>query len=249
MARVKFQMGQKRAARRDAFMRKRRPIPRNVAVARVPRTLSSPGVIYAFKRTCVANLTMNPSNGFTIAGNVGYGIGLLFTLNGLILNVGAGSATANLPNASEFSALFDQWRIKQVFVKYVYSNNVSTTASPTTFLPTLLVSNDNDDATVPASSAELLQRPEHKIMQLGTNGNTNNIRIVPCKPNAVVSAFTGSVFSGYADATRNQWLDCNYSTIQCYGQKVWWDVERTTNSDVGNLQLYVDFLLEFRGVR
>jgi len=165
------------------------------------------------------------------------------------LNI-AGPFSYSVPNSSEFTALFDQYRIATATVKLVYSNNVSTTAAATTFLPLLYVCEDRDDGNPPTSLGELLQRPETRLWQMGTNGNTSNIRTYKVKPTAVTQLYSGgTAFAAYGDMPPKTWIDTNFPSANLYGFKVWWDTDRLASLDMGNLDIIVDLVYEFRGVR
>jgi len=215
---------------------------------RIPRSLSSSSTVYPFKRTVSGILTLNPSTGFGSGANFSYGLGFSSTLNQLVMRVGAATVNLGVPSSTDFQNLFDQWRVAKVVLKFAYSNNVSTSASGTTFLPMIMYAPDHDDDVAPSSETELLQRPEHKLVQLGSNGNTNNIREFTVYPNIAVAAYQGTL-TAFADASRKTWCDIAYPDIRYYGQKLWWSVERSTNVDIGSFHIFADIYYEFRGVR
>lgn len=249
MARTKMAPG--RADRISKYMARRKSVrtyvPRNVPTARIPGSLVSTRSVYPFKRTCSLRATMNPSTGFTIGAASGFGLSFSFQLAACIVGIAGTSGTATVPNYGEFTSLFDQWRIHHVDVKLVYSNNTSTTASGTTFLPLVYIAPDLDNASPPGAVTDVQQRSDHKLWQLGTNGTTSNIRTLRVYPTATGTAYQG-VTAGYAALGRKTWCDCAYPNITYYGAGMFWDADRSTNQDVGNLDMIFDVYFEFRGV-
>lgn len=241
---------ERRATRRRMYMQRRPRVTavRNVPSVRIPRSLTSGATIYPFRRSTRLNFTMNPSSGITAGALSGFGLGLAFSLSNVTYNLGGTSASVAVPSTAEFTALFDQWRIHKVVCRYVYSNNTSSTASGTTFLPNIYVCNDQDDGGAPAAITDLQQRPEAKLVQLGTNGYHDNIRNFVVYPQASLVAYQG-ITPAYSLANRKTYVDVNSADTYFFGQKMWWDAERATNQDVGNLLIYVDIYYEFRGVR
>ena len=217
--------------------------------AKIYRMMNSPNTIYRFKRTTSYTLGMNPSFGFINASG-SFGISSSFYLNAVAVSTGSLTYNANVSNATEFTALFDQWRIAKVVVKYVYSNNTSTTASAVTNMPLLYVCNDNDNANVVANREEIQERPDHKLWQLGTNGGGDNIRTMTCYPCAAVGTYGSGFFNSFGQGSRNMWLDCASTSIQLYGQKAFWPNFRTASTtDIGDLMVIYDIYYEFKGVQ
>lgn len=242
--------GKRKVARKQGGGGKFARVPlRNVPTNRIPRSVVSGSSVYPFKRSVRFQMNLNPSTGFQLTGGgVGWGLGLTFCLDQIIAQVGGINLSIAVPQATEFTTLFDQWRIHHVDVKYVNSNNNSAVANSTLFLPTLLIVNDQDDGANPASLAEMLQRPDHQIWQMGMNGSINNIRQKRVYPAFAQGAFQAGLTSAYSLSRRN-FINCSYPATQCYGQKVWWDTVLDTNGSVGILAVYVDIYYEFKGVR
>jgi len=226
-----------------------RALLRNVPTNRVPRSVVSNSSIYPFKRSLRILLNCQGSTGFELTGGgSGYGMGFTFCLDQIIVNINAVNTSVAVPNSAEFTNLFDQWRIHHVDVKYVISNNTSAVANTTLFLPTFLIVNDNDDGTAPAGLNEMLQRPDHQIMQMGLNGNTNNVRRKRVVPQVAAGAFQAGLTSAYT-VGRRDFINASYPATQCYGQKVYWDTPLQTASSMGLLFVYFDIFYEFKGVR
>jgi len=146
---------------------------------RISRSIvSNPLTIYKFKRTASVTLGYSANNGFcTLTGtNYGQALGIAFTLTGpqLTSNV-VNPGLVPMPNVSEFTGLFDMYKITGVGMKIIYTNNVANNTAAVgsyvnTALPVMQCCADMDDNVAPANNTELLQRPETIIKQLGSNG-------------------------------------------------------------------------------
>jgi hypothetical protein len=96
------------------------------------------------------------------AGDVGAGYGVVVdpscTPNATVLSYGAAAyqfLISHIPNVSEFGTLYDQYRIAGVEITLEYLNaseSVQVTAATTSLQCTVLLYEDNDDGTAPAST-------------------------------------------------------------------------------------------------
>lgn len=227
---------------------------------RVYGMITSPRTLYSFKRTVCAGLKLNASTGFTTyaatgaaAGgfnsglaSVSPGIGIQFSLQGMTIT-GNQSSGYNMPNAAEFTALFDSWRISKIVLKIMYSANINTTSNPTLCLPIVQHCPDQDDATPPALPNELLQRPEMKVVEYGA-GSQNLIKYFTIYPQAKLATDPTGV-TATTSAPRSVFFDCSESGVINYGFKMWYDAPRLTAQDLGDLMIYADFYFDFKGVR
>lgn len=211
--------------------------------------------IYRFKRATAFTLGYNGYSGFTSpnGGTIyGNGLGMAFTLAGLLFagNV-TGSGVSNMPNITEFQALFDEYRIENVEIRIIYTNNVSnTSAALGTFqqvaLPTMQSVFDEDDANPPTSGGDLLQMPASFYL-FGSNGPyVRNI-----KPRPANALFTTTGIKAVSTGTSTQWMDTAVTDIQQYGWKAFLE---PMGSNTGTLQqgyfnFYVTYTLAFKGFR
>lgn len=232
------------------------------AVAYVPRqrpggslgSINSPNRVYSFKRTVLVPLTMNPSIGFTgpapSSGTapVGWGLGINFALSRISISGStSGAGLYNVASSSEFTSLFDNFRIAKVMMKIVWNQNIATNTSSQTPLPIVQCLYDDDDSTPPVSATELLQRPDMKVHAWGA-GNSALIHNIPVYPHAKmggqsVSAQLNSI------ASRKQWIDIGYPDTEYYGYKFYWDTLSRYNANIGDLCIYFDIYYDFKGVR
>jgi hypothetical protein len=121
-----------------------------------------------------------------------------------------------LPGYTDFTTLWDQYRITRVDYKIIPRNNVqslTTTATATTaIMPTISVWWDPDDASTPTLVGESLE-----VENVSHYGGYEIIK-GSFKPHAAIAAY-GGAFTQFADF--DGWCDCTSDDVQWYGLKVW----------------------------
>lgn len=217
---------------------------------------SNPSQIFRCQRTTTWQCGYSPTNGFTnLTGSVVYGtgLGLAFKLSevngtGNLINPGVLNA---VPNYTEFTALFDYYRIAGVHIKVIYTNNVANTSSTpgaaaqAVALPTVQCMGDNDDGNAPVTEGELLQRPGVKLLTLGTNGPIN----LYWKPKIADQILTDTGVQPAGIGQQSQWLDANFPGIPHFGYKLWATGWPATALQNGYFQFFFTLDLEFKGMR
>jgi len=149
---------------------------------------------------------------------------------------------ADVENSSEFSNLYDQYKIKAILVtiKMITNpdaqltlNNSAANAS-TNFFPTLWYATDQDDANA-TSIAALRQfaRVKHRVLM-----PNREIKIM-LRP-TVLNQLYGGLTSGYSLAS--PWVDMNRTDVQHYGLKLACDMEglNTDTEAEGQYQLRIN---------
>lgn len=124
----------------------------------------------------------------------------------------------SLTNYTEFTNLFDQYRLKSVMIKFRLvqppeANNTSLTGQ---YYPDIVVSVDHDDNSTPAGYDTIQQYGKSKQGIL----KPDKWFTYKCHPTAVVQMYKTATTTGYGPASRNQWFDCNYIDIPFYGIKM-----------------------------
>jgi hypothetical protein len=110
---------------------------------------------------------------------------------------------SNLPAYTEFTQLFDQYRILEATVRFV------PTFSTSTNLYTVV---DYDDATLPTALTDLDQYSSLTVSESGT------MVVRTLHPKVAVSVYQGAVpFTGYASG--NLWIDSISNSVEYYGLK------------------------------
>lgn len=122
---------------------------------------------------------------------------------------------SNLPNASEFSALFDCYRISKISAKFIYSQNTAVTpTSATNFIPSIVYVVDTDDGTPLTDITQYEQYETFKIRRL------DRPFTVSVKPKIAQSAYSGGAFSGYVRPVGlKYWCDAASPNIEHYALK------------------------------
>lgn len=140
---------------------------------------------------------------------------------------------ALLPNYTEFTALYDQYRINCVVVRVVWrSSNVTmfeTNNNNSVGMPIMYDVIDLDDSTAPSSASDIQQYSKHHITPFSAVHRTRRLKIYPRTANTVYR--TGAT-SAYGMARRGQWIDCNYADVPYYGWKCWIDVPQAGGTTV-----------------
>lgn len=116
-----------------------------------------------------------------------------------------------VPNVSEFTNLFDCYRINGVKVKLMPRANSSEIGTNQGMIK-LFSAIDYDDATVPTAITELMQYENLKT----TASNRDHSRYF--KPKIAKTVFQTALASGYSQGTG--WLDCDNTSVPHYGLKL-----------------------------
>lgn len=142
----------------------------------------------------------------------------------------------DMPNVSEFTNLFDMYRIDKVTIKFMPRAN-SAEAGTNQGLVKLFTVIDKDDITTPTSIAELLQYETCKVTPMS--------RVVTrtFKPLFAREAFQGGVTSAYTPGSG--WIDCSNPLVQHYGIK--WGMQQLP-AGAQTCDLHIKYHLSFKNV-
>lgn len=144
-----------------------------------------------------------------------------FTLAGVnVLLNGVASTTLPMPNYTEFTALYDQYRIDYVDCMFIFSNNQSSVNSPGSVLPVMYLAKDYDDSNA-ANYPDLQQYSTQRVWQLGEQARNNGIYRLRVKPNVDVALYQG-VTTGYARG-KPMLVDTSSPSVPHYGVKIAYD--------------------------
>jgi len=118
---------------------------------------------------------------------------------------------SQVPNSSEFTALFDQYRIVQVHLRFTPRAQGSTSIfgffRPNYFLTVI----DYDDINTVSSNAAL----QYPTLQISPTDEPFERTF---NPRIAVAAYNGVATTGYANLS-NQWIDVAYPDVQHFGLK------------------------------
>lgn len=122
-------------------------------------------------------------------------------------------ALNSLPNYTEFTSLFDQYRILEAIVSFVpYSTTSSSSTEASAFPGIIGTWIDYDDSNLPAN----LQEGQQYDTYQKSNATASFSRVV--KPRSAVASYSGT-FTSY-DNIYGQWHDANSPGVQHYGLKL-----------------------------
>ena len=214
----------------------------------IPASLYIKGV-HKFKRTTTFNLTYTPSTGLSGSGN---GIALSFSLNNIYYSINAGGlGTQACPDASQLSALFDQFRIDKVIVKVFFTDNSSSTASSTTCLPIVTICNDYQN-TKDSSQASILANTTAYTKQIGqpNAGGTGGI-FHKCVPRCHLASSESTGFGAGTGGSRPEkpwtWVDTAQGNTDHFGVKMYFDAASSGSAtQEASVAFYVDTYFSFR---
>lgn len=150
-------------------------------------------------------------------------------------------ALGDVPNVSEFTSLFKQWRLRNARITINWRSNNE--ANPTR--PTLYFGVDPFMAAAPATLAEVMQRPHRSW----TPNGTRTVLQLDVKAGVIALAASGPGVGAFVTnslAPKARWYDTAQSTV-AYGVFWCWVANWHTGAYGGNFTITQDFDLEFRG--
>lgn len=228
--------------------RNRRLHRRAVALQRVRRVKASyrklglrlASKTHIFKRFAQDVVVANTSNGMWITSDAGSqctqiaavtddfgtqqgGFGMEFKINACI-------------ESTDFTQLFDRYKIVGVKLKFLYQNNMSGIpgTGATAPLPRITYAFDADDASVPANRLAVAVKGYAKERVL--NGNRQFSVFI--RPRLDKLVYQQGLTSAYS-SERACWLDCVNDGVPHYGLKVWinnWYSDSSTSSQKLTIQ-------------
>lgn len=136
------------------------------------------------------------------------------TINNQFQGDGIGFKLSDLPNVADITNLFDYYKFIGVKIKFIYSHNSSEAGSVGFNLPNLLYTYDYDDANLPASENELLERNTTKIKRL------DRPITMYIKPKINNEIYNNGITTAYALAKgSNPYIDSSNSGVNHFGLK------------------------------
>lgn len=192
-------------ASRSGIQAPARPV-RNLPVANNP--------CFSIRRALRRAITMDSS---LIDGSAADTIQLSFSPGATDFRfAGVSVYTQTLPNVSEFSNLFDQWRLKNVMVRFDIAFGYQGLASTPIVTPNLYYVADYDDSG-DATITDMLQYPQCQIHNFYRNGyEPFQVSLSP-KPLRDVAG--SGVSTGYGPMPVAPWLRTSNMSIPHYGLK------------------------------
>lgn len=220
--------GKKRSGRRRRNTRR---------TNRVYRTLRSRNVYfynrYAFQQAPQTALTTD-ANGQFFGAMFAQGIDLMYT----------DITSISLPNRSEFTSLYDQYKILSYTIEIRPRMTDYSRADSSTYghCPTIYWVYDQDDATAPTAMSSIMEHPKVRSSRL-----TKPVFITVKYPTISVALWNGGVTTAYG-AKKAMWLDCNSYQVPHYGVK--YAIQAAPTTDLkGYIDIRVKWRLAFKNPR
>lgn len=144
----------------------------------------------------------------------------------------------DLPDYTEFTNLFDEYKIMRVkvyFLPNVYTQNTSIA----NLVPWFLITVDKDDSSAPTSFNSMLSYPGCKITSMQRK------QYVSFVPRVATAVYGGPVVTSYG--SKSMYLDCGSPGVPHYGLKI--GVGNSTNAGIYGYHVFVKYVISFRGVR
>lgn len=142
-------------------------------------------------------------------------------------------ALNQLPASNEFTSLFDKYRIKSIDATFTYWRQGDLGGS--TLWPTMFLYMDDDDAIIPVSKTEALQRMSVQRVTFSPTRQSITVRI---NPRFIQSR--GGVSTNLAP--QNAWIDMATPAVQHYGVKAWIDY---FNNSTGGMEISMTGVMHF----
>jgi len=152
------------------------------------------------------------------AGSGAYDAEIYFNLSGFTVFMGGVSwYSYPMPNFTDFTNLYDQYRIDWIDLEFTLNSNNSSVTNPTLSLPRVFFVEDHDD--VAATNLNSLQQYDNlKTWQFGIDsGVMKRVRI---HPTPLEMVYYTAALTGYQKGSNKKWINTAYPTIPHYGVKI-----------------------------
>ena len=146
---------------------------------------------------------------------------------------------SSLPAYSDFTNLFDQYRILKVKIDFMPNLTGNTAGGLPGLYNVFNMAIDHTDTTSPTQSSDILQYDEHRTLQPYKPFS------ITYKPAPAAAYFNTNVTTGYGPRA-GAWIDGSSPAIVHYGLKYSWDCNASTAT---NIIPYVTVWAEFREAR
>lgn len=189
---------------------------------KIPKSLQTQYEVYHFKRIVDGATLIYQAAGSTTLGAFNFQL-------------------AGVDNYTDFTNLFDQYRIDYIVVRFRPQFNMASFASfSSTTIPTLYTVIDMDDSNTPASLAELRQ---YQTLRESKFDRTISRTLQP----RCASALYSGAFTSYS--TVRPWVDCASSAVQWYGVKFGITAGQVGQTALQAWSIEVEYFFSFKFVR
>lgn len=136
-----------------------------------------------------------------------------------------------LPNSSEFTTLFDRYRIRQVDVRITLDQRDG--SGGVQRYPTVWAYMDDDDASIPTAKSSVLERQSVRPF---TFSDAKNVYSVSIQPRWLLDGTSKASL-----APRDMWIDMSTPSVSHYGLKLWVDNYNTTSGGYIKMDATIHF--------
>lgn len=155
---------------------------------------------------------------------------------------------SDVPNSTEFTTLFDAYRIKGVKLEFIpiynsHEINEGPASSPFDRLgmPLMTFARDLDDSTAPVNENTILQYAANRRVNLSSKKT-----IYIANPRVAQTVYQSGITAAYSEAKRNVWIDCANPSVPHYGLKYYVPTENL--SKILYVRVYATYYMEFKRV-
>lgn len=214
------------------YARRKSRMPRNKMYRRRVRRVRRAPQVHTF--SCTTRLTDITASISNLGVQTNIATAYQFNLN-------------QLPNTSEFTTLFDQYKIKSAKITFVPGGNnalisplsgVSSSFGFGRFLSAI----DYDDATAPSAETDLLQYQSLKI----TNPMQTHTRTL--SPKVLAAIYQSAIATSY-ESRNAPWIDVGNPAVPHYGLKVWVNAPLSTVAASITYNVYLKLTFACKNVR
>lgn len=121
----------------------------------------------------------------------------------------------DIPQATSFRALYDQFCIFAVSTKIILNSNTSSTTNQNLQLGYVL--NDRDGANTPVDWPQFMERAAVKIKNLYPSGNNACQATMYTKPRPLTQLYESPTSTGYKVNNKKCWIDMSDANVPHYG--------------------------------
>ncbi len=234
-------MAKNNRSRKNKITKKSKGSTIQGGLRRVVNIPVTPNPITRIARATARKMTYNAANG--LDGFAGYDLQLTFAPGATRYHIsGAAVYADSLPGLTDFSNLFDSWRISKVVVRIDIPLGLSNSASAPSYVPQIVYAPDYNDATG-ANKTDLLQYPQVQVHNFNKDGFTPFL--VEFSPRALVEVPSGVVSTAYSTLPSSSWFRTSNMDSQHYGIKMVFDNYGSTNNLNYPLEFTVWYHMEF----
>lgn len=187
------------------------------------------------------------SGGYGFQGVGSNAISFAFSLKNMYVNLGPSANVVQMPNYTDFTNLFEQYRITGAEIMLFFNRNAESAATTSSTLPLIAFVDDVTDSTQLTSVADALEYPNCRIIQMGnTRGESPAVRL-RVKPKIAVEISDYGVAPA-ASLSSDPWINTLYPDTPHYAIKGWWDNQTpgAATTPCGEMFIYCKLSFECR---